>query len=62
MMTVKSEVIPDGFRHAIQSPHSSAAMLAQAWSYERLDSKGRFFAVLHVPPIKEPVECIRQLP
>lgn len=32
---------------------------AYAWSYERLDGKRRFFAVLGIPPITGPIEAVR---
>ena len=37
----------------------SGATRAYAWSYERPDSKRRFFAVLHMGPIVGPREAVR---
>ena len=53
-------VVWDGVVHVFElRGQPKGHFKAYAWSYERLDGKRRFFAVLHTPKINSPVEAVR---
>ena len=56
----EGETVWNGVVHVFDLRGSpSGATRAYAWSYERDDGKRRFFAVLHLEPIKGPVDAVR---
>jgi hypothetical protein len=57
--TFQGEVVWQGTVHIFALAGHPKAKRAYAWSYERDDGKRRFFAVLHMGPIKGPVEAVR---
>jgi len=48
-----------GTVHVFELKGNEKAKRAYAWSYELENGNRRFFAVLHIPPIKGPVDAVR---
>jgi hypothetical protein len=58
--TDEGETVWDGVVHVFELKGSdSGAFRAYAWSYELVDGRRRFFAVLHTPQIVGPREAVR---
>ena len=48
-----------GTVHVFELKGNEKAKRAYAWSYELENGNRRFFAVLHIPPIKGPADAVR---
>ena len=55
----EGQTVWDGMVAVFDLAGHPKATRAYAWSYERPDGTRRFFAVLHMPPVKSPRDAVR---
>ena len=57
--THNGQIVWEGVVHVFDLADHPKAKRAYAWSYDLPDGKRRFFAVLHMGPIKSPADAVR---